>query len=61
MCTYSTPAKLAGHDGDGLAPIGHARPDLSDVEFIEKLEEEVDFVPTHTNSNNADTNGTPEQ
>eukprot|EP00973_Karenia_brevis_P044292 6136809-Karenia_brevis.AAC.1 len=60
MCIYSTPAKLAGHDGGGLAPTGHAWSDLSD-ELIEKLEEEVEFLPTHTNSNNADTNGTPEQ
>eukprot|EP00973_Karenia_brevis_P026772 3694336-Karenia_brevis.AAC.1 len=48
MCTYSTLAKLDGHDGDGLAPTGHARPDLTDAELIDKLEEEMDSLPMHT-------------
>eukprot|EP00973_Karenia_brevis_P040825 5650069-Karenia_brevis.AAC.1 len=50
MRTYSTPAKSAGHAGDGLAPTGHPRPDFSDAEVMEKLGEEVNFLPTHTTS-----------
>eukprot|EP00973_Karenia_brevis_P052402 7281230-Karenia_brevis.AAC.1 len=34
--TYSTPPESAGHVGDGLAPIGTARQDVSDLELMEK-------------------------
>eukprot|EP00973_Karenia_brevis_P036396 5018919-Karenia_brevis.AAC.1 len=50
MCTYSIPAKSVDHAGDSLESTGHARPDFSDAE-MEKLGEEVDFLPTHTTSN----------
>eukprot|EP00973_Karenia_brevis_P059518 8287203-Karenia_brevis.AAC.1 len=51
MSTYATPARSEGHAGDGPVPTGHARPDVSDAESMEKLGEDGVFLPTHTTSN----------